>query len=168
MNALPVFLPSPALLRRLALLLLLALVASPPARAGDAEDATAAVNAFYADYLAQLDKDPRNGPEWLAKSPQLTREFKAAYARALKGQMDADPILCAQDTEPKGVRVTETKEISADAGVLKARWVNPGFSKEALYVHVRKTSAQWQIQRINDFGGPVPASARKYLPERGG
>ena len=159
----------PSFVARLALLITLAL-AAPLARAGDADDATAAVNAFYAEYIAHLDSKSKAvaTAEWIARSPRLTPEFKSAYAKASKKGMDADPILNAQDWDSKGVRVKETMEINAKAGVLKAWWVEPGFSEEPFYVHVRKTGGQWQIQRINGFGGPVPASARKYLPERGG
>ncbi len=160
----------PLLFRRFFLFLALLLAAAPPARAGDAKDAAAAVNAFYTEYIAQMDLDKGGDSDaaWVARCPRLTPEFKAAYARTQRKGFDADPIFDAQDYGKQGVRVSDTLEINAKAGVLRARWVETGFSEKPFVIHVRKAGGNWLIHRINGFGGTVPPAARKYLPERGG
>ncbi len=163
---------APAFLRSLPWLAAWFLAVVPGAFAGDKEDAAAAVDAFYQEFIAKWKPPLGNGETaaWVAQSPRLTPELKAAYAKWRRTgikEEDGDPILNIQEPDPKGVRVVKTKAINGKEGVLEAEWVTPGTSEESLFVHVRKVGGKWLLHRVNRFGGPVSARAAKYLPERG-
>jgi lipoprotein-anchoring transpeptidase ErfK/SrfK len=102
------------------LFLLLAVVASLfaslPLLADDdakaAGDAGVVAEKFYAGYVAQVEGN-KDTKKWVAGSKLVTPNFKKAYAKAMSAkEVDADPVLNAQDvpTKPFKAEKPEIKE----------------------------------------------------------
>jgi hypothetical protein len=89
------------------LCLLIALFASlfaplPSLAADDAAaDPAAVAQKFYAGYVAQVEAN-KDTKKWVAASKLVTPNFKKAYAKAMNAEeVDADPVLNAQDVPSK-------------------------------------------------------------------
>ncbi len=56
---------------------------------------------FYAGYVARVDAN-KDTKAWVAQSKEVTAKFKKTYAKAMGSkELDADPVLNAQDTPTK-------------------------------------------------------------------
>jgi hypothetical protein len=72
-----------------------------------AEEPSAVAEKFYAGYVAQVDAN-KDTKAWVAKSKLVTGKFKKAYAKAMSDEeLDADPVLNAQDIPSKPFKVEE-------------------------------------------------------------
>ena len=139
-------------------LLALLLVFTPMLRAhaDDKADATKVVNSFYASYIAAALK-AENGDKVVKKSPQLSPEFKKAYAaivaKAWKEEpevgLDYDPIVCGQDFPDAGFEVKSiTLKDTAGSAVVSSK--DPNF-KHKIHLELVKQDGKWFIHDIEDF-----------------
>ena len=79
------------------------LFASLPSFAADeaAGDPGTVAEKFYAGYVAQVEAN-KDTKKWVAGSKLVTANFKKTYAKAMSAkEVDADPVLNAQDVPSK-------------------------------------------------------------------
>ena len=138
------------------LLLLLALVVSwftaSPLQAADeakakaAAEPGAAAESFYAGYIAQVNAN-KDTKKWVAGSKAVTAKFKKAYAKAMGAeQVDADPVLNAQDvpSQPFKAGKPEVKDNTATV-VLTAAF---GKDKHSVTVTLVKVDGAWLLDAV--------------------
>ena len=83
----------------------------------DDKSAGAAAEAFLAGYI----KADAKNVEWVAKTPLVTPEFKAAFKKARAAEsVDADPVLFAQDVPSTPFKAESSKVKGDTAAVLVA------------------------------------------------
>lgn len=80
----------------------------------DEKSAGAAAETFLAGYI----KADAKNREWVARSPLVTPEFKAAFKKAMASELvDADPVLFAQDV-PSTPFKAESSKVKGDAATV--------------------------------------------------
>jgi len=133
------------------LLVLLSLVISlfttlPCPAAEPAEDAGKAAEKFYAGYVAEVDAN-RDTKVWVAKSALATDKFKKAYAKVMNSEeVDADPVLNAQDipSQPFKVETIIVKDDSATVVIASSF----GDEKHTLKVKLAKVGGAWLMDAL--------------------
>jgi hypothetical protein len=74
-----------------------------------ADDPGAVVEKFYADYIAQIEGN-KDTTKWVAASKSVTENFKKTYAKAMSvEELEADPVLNAQDVPEKPFKASKTE-----------------------------------------------------------
>ena len=110
---------------------------------------------FYDQYLEVVDSKGGDKSAWIMKSTHVTPEFKKAYSAAMEsGDLDYDPILCAQDTPGKGYPY-KASAISVTGETATATMLT-GFGdwdKNPLKVVLALRNGAWLIHGINDLKG---------------
>ncbi|HEY1123730.1 MAG TPA: hypothetical protein VGE67_19085 [Haloferula sp.] len=102
---------------RFLLLLVVSLLTALPSFAADAaaDGPGQVAEKFYAGYVAQVEAN-KDTKAWVASSKLVTAKFKKDYAKAMSAEeIDADPVLNAQDvpTKPFKAEKPEIKETTA-------------------------------------------------------
>ena len=102
---------------RFLLLLVVSLLTALPSFAADAaaDGPGQVAEKFYAGYVAQVEAN-KDTKAWVASSKLVTAKFKKDYAKAMSAEeLDADPVLHAQDvpTKPFKAEKPEIKETTA-------------------------------------------------------
>ena len=118
---------------------------SKAAPAASAEPGTAA-EAFYAGYIAQVEAN-KDTKKWVAASKAVTAKFKKAYAKAMGAeQVDADPVLLAQEvpSQPFKAGKAEVKDNTATV-VLTAAF---GKDKHSVTVTLAKVDGAWLVDGV--------------------
>ena len=128
--------------------LLLALVALLLAAAPSfaAEEPGAVAEKFYAGYVSQVDSN-KDTKEFVAKSKLVTEKFKKAYAKAMNAEeIDADPVLNAQDipSQPFKAEKPEIKDDKAKV-VLGAAF---GETKHKVTAKLVKVDGVWLLDAV--------------------
>lgn len=128
---------------------LASLFASHPLLAAD-EAAAAAPGAvaekFYAGYVAQVEAN-RDTKKWVAGSTLVTAGFKKSYAKAMNAEeVDADPVLNAQDVPSKPFKAgkAEIKDTTATV-VLTTSF---GDQKHQVTAKLVKVSGAWLLDSV--------------------
>ena len=120
------------------------LFAAPPSFA--AEEPGQVAEKFYAGYVAQVDAN-KDTKVWVAKSKLVTEKFKKAYAKAMKAEdLDADPVLNAQDvpTKPFKAEKPEVKDDKATV-VLTTTF---GEEKHKVTAKLVKVDGVWLLDSV--------------------
>ena len=144
--------------RQLTAILLAVFTLLPAARADDKADATKVVESFYATYVAAALKD-QDGDKVVSKSPQLSPEFKKAYADLIKKALKEDPelglgydpILCGQDFPNVGYKV-KSVSLKESSGKVVLESKDPQF-QQTINVLVVKKEKGWLINGIEELVG---------------
>lgn len=111
-----------------------------------AEEPSVVAEKFYAGYVAQVDAN-KDTKAWVAKSKQVTEKFKKAYAKAMNAEeIDADPVLNAQDipTKPFKAEKPEIKDDKATV-VLTAAY---GDHKHKVTAKLVKGDGVWLLDAV--------------------
>lgn len=140
------------------LALLLVFTSIQTLRADDKADATRVVESFYAKYVAAALKE-EDGEKVVASSPQLSPEFKQAYADLMKKAwkedpevgLGHDPIVCGQDFPDVGYKV-KSVSLKDSSGKVVLESKDPNF-KQTIHVQVVKKKDGWLINGIEDLKG---------------
>lgn len=130
------------------LLSLAVLLSTLPVFAAEAAEGPGVVaEKFFAGYLAQVEAD-KDTKAWVAKSKMASKEFKAAYKKAMSAEeVDADAVIQAQDTP--------TSPFKAGAPVIKDTkatvTLTAKFGEDAHKVNVQLVQQEgaWLIQKIS-------------------
>lgn len=136
------------------LFLLIAVVASllttlPSLAADDANaaaDPGTVAEKFYAGYVAQVEAN-KDTKKWVAGSKLVTPNFKKAYAKAMSAkEVDADPVLNAQDVPSKPFKAgkPEIKDTTATVVLVTS------FGRESHKVTatLRKVDGVWLLDSV--------------------
>jgi lipoprotein-anchoring transpeptidase ErfK/SrfK len=128
--------------------LLLALCAfvftAAPAHA--ASEPAAVAEKFYAGYVAQVDSN-KDTKAWVASSKLVTDTFKKAYAKAMSAEeVDADPILKAQDIPTKPFKAE--KPVIADDKATVVLVAAFGEEKHKVKVRLVKVDDAWLVDAV--------------------
>lgn len=101
---------------------------------------------FYAGYVAQVDAN-KDTKVWVAKSDLVTDKFKKAYAKVMNAEeVDADPVLNAQDIPTKPFKA-QKPEINIDTAiVVLVSWF--GESEHKLKVRLVKKDGAWLMDVV--------------------
>ena len=111
-----------------------------------AEEPSTVAEKFYAGYVAQVDAN-KDTKAWVAKSKQVTDKFKKAYAKAMNSEeLDADPVLNAQDipTQPFKAGKPEIKDDKATV-VLNTAF---GEQKHKVTAKLVKIDGVWLLDAV--------------------
>lgn len=144
--------------RQLAAILLAVFTLLPAAQADDKADATKVVESFYATYVTAMVKN-EDGEKIVPKSPQLSPEFKKAYADLIKKArkedpelgLGYDPIVCGQDFPDVGYKV-KSISLQEATGKVVLESKDPNF-KQTISVLVVKKEKGWLINGIEKLVG---------------
>lgn len=131
----------------LLLSLVLTLFPALSSSAAEADDSPGNVTEkFYAGYVAEVDAN-RNTGAWVAKSKLVTDRFKKAYAKIMNSEeVDADPVLNAQDipSAPFKTETAITKENTATVVVASSF----GEDKHRLKLKLVKVDGVWLLDEL--------------------
>jgi hypothetical protein len=111
-----------------------------------AEEPSAVAEKFYAGYVAQVDAN-KDTKAWVAQSKLATANFKKTYAKAMSDEeLDADPVLNAQDipTKPFKAEKPEIKDDKATV-VLTAAF---GDHKHKVTAKLVKVDGVWLLDAV--------------------
>ena len=118
-----------------------------PVFAAEAADGPGVVaEKFFAGYLAQMEAD-KDTKTWVAKSKLASKEFKAAYKKAMSAEeVEADAVTQAQDTPTSPFKAGEPAIKDTKATVT----LTAKFGDEAHKVNVQLVQQEgaWLIQKI--------------------
>lgn len=131
-------------LRSLLFALLALLFTGLPSFAADEPGAVA--EKFYAGYVAQVEAN-KDTKAWVAASKLVTANFKKTYAKAMGAEeLDADPVLKAQDVPTKPFKA-EKPEIKDDKAtvVLTAAF---GEEKHKVKAKLVKVDGAWLLDAV--------------------
>ena len=134
-------------LRFLCLLLVSLLTALPSFAAGVAADGPGQVaEKFYAGYVAQVEAN-KDTNTWVASSKLVTAKFKKDYAKAMSSEeLDADPVLNAQDTPTKPFKADKPEIKDATATVVLA--TSFGSEKHKVTATLQKVDGAWLLDAV--------------------
>jgi uncharacterized protein YdbL (DUF1318 family) len=101
---------------------------------------------FFAGYLAQVEAD-KDTKAWVAKSKMASKEFKAAYKKAMSAEeIEADAVTQAQDTPTSPFKAGEAVIKDSKATVtLTAKF---GDDAHKVNVQLVQQEGAWLIQKI--------------------
>ena len=105
---------------RILLAVVVSIFTSLPSHGADvpAEDPAQVAEKFYAGYVAQVEAN-KDTKAWVANSKLVTAKFKKAYAKAMNAEeVDADPVLNAQDVPTKPFKAEKPNIKDAAATVV--------------------------------------------------
>jgi len=129
------------------LAVLASLFAAQPSPAADEAAAApgAVAERFYAGYVAQVEAN-RDTKKWVASSKLATANFKKSYAKAMSGEVDADPVLNAQDvpSQPFKAGKPEIKDTTATV-VLTTSF---GSAKHQVTATLVKVKGVWLLDAV--------------------
>ena len=117
-------------------------VAADPAADGPGQVA----EKFYAGYVAQVEAN-KDTKVWVASSKLVTAKFKKDYAKAMSDEeLDADPVLNAQDvpTKPFKAEKPEIKDSTATV-VLNTSF---GSEKHKITATLQKVDGAWLLDAV--------------------
>jgi hypothetical protein len=101
---------------------------------------------FYAGYVAQVEAN-KDTKAWVAGSKLVTAKFKKDYAKAMSAEeLDADPVLNAQDvpTKPFKAEKPEIKDTTATV-VLTTTF---GSEKHKVTATLQKVEGAWLLDAV--------------------
>lgn len=134
------------------LCLLIAIVASlfaslPSLAADDAAgDPGTVAETFYAGYVAQVEAN-KDTKVWVAGSKLVTANFKKAYSKAMNAkEVDADPVLNAQDVPSKPFKAgkPEIKDTTATVVLVTSF----GREKHQVTARLLKVNGVWLLDSV--------------------
>ena len=134
---------------RLLIAVIVSLFASLPSLAAD--DATAAgpgavAEKFYAGYVAQVEAN-KDTKKWVAGSKLVTANFKKAYAKAMNAEeVDADPVLNAQDVPSKPFKAG--KPVIKDSTATVVLSTSFGEQKHQVTATLVKVKETWLLESV--------------------
>ena len=111
-----------------------------------ADDPGAAAEKFYAEYIAQIEGN-KDTTQWVAASKAVTENFKKSYAKAMSvEELEADPVLKAQDVPEKPFKVSKTEITDSKATVLLTTTFDGG--KHQVTVTLLKVDGIWLLDAV--------------------
>jgi lipoprotein-anchoring transpeptidase ErfK/SrfK len=124
------------------------LFASRPTFAADeaAVDPGAVAEKFYAGYVAQVEAN-KDTKKWVAGSKLVTANFKKTYAKAMSAkEVDADPVLNAQDVPSKPFKAgkPEIKDTAATVVLVTSF----GKEKHQVTATLKKVDGVWLLDSV--------------------
>lgn len=128
--------------------LLLALCALVPTSfsAQAADEPSAVAEKFYAGYVAEVDAN-KDTTVWVSKSKLATEKFKKAYAKAMNSEdLDADPVLNAQDIPDKPFKAG--KPVIKDDKATVVLNAGSGEYRHSVTVKLVKTDGVWLLDSV--------------------
>ena len=133
---------------RFLLLVVVSLLTLPPSFAAEAaaDGPDQVAEKFYAGYVAQVEAN-KDTKAWVAASKLVTAKFKKDYAKAMSSEeLDADPVLNAQDvpTKPFKAEKPEIKDTTATV-VLTTSF---GSEKHKVTATLQKVDGAWLLDAV--------------------
>ena len=111
-----------------------------------AEEPGQVAETFYAGYVAQVDAN-KDTKTWVAKSKLVTEKFKRAYAKAMSAEeVDADPVLNAQDVPSKPFKAEKPDIKDATATVVLT--TSFGTEKHMVTAKLLKVDGAWLLDSV--------------------
>lgn len=132
----------------LLLAVIASLFASLPSFAADevVSGPGAVAEKFYAGYVAQVEAN-KDTKKWVAGSKLVTANFKKAYAKAMSAeQVDADPVLNAQDVPSKPFKAGKPEIRDTSATVVLV--TSFGEQKHQVTATLRKVDGVWLLDAV--------------------
>jgi nitrogen fixation protein FixH len=112
-----------------------------------ADEPAAVAEKFYSGYVAQVDSN-KDTKAWVANSKQVTDKFKKAYAKAMNAEeVEADPILKAQDIPTKPFKA-EKPEIKDDKATVVLAAPYGDAEKHKVTVKLVKVDGVWLLDAV--------------------
>jgi hypothetical protein len=133
---------------RLLLLAVVSLFTQLPSFAADAaaDGPGQVAEKFYAGYVAQVEAN-KDTKAWVAGSKLVTAKFKKDHAKAMSSEeLDADPVLSAQDvpTKPFKAEKPEIKDSTATVVLTTAF----GSEKHKVTATLQKVDGVWLLDAV--------------------
>jgi hypothetical protein len=114
-----------------------------------ADDAAAEPGAvaekFYAGYVAQVEAN-KNTKKWVAGSKLVTANFKTTYTKAMSGEVDADPVLNAQDVPSQPFKAGKPEIKGTTATVVLT--TSFGSEKHQITATLVKVKGVWLLDAV--------------------
>ena len=134
-------------LRFLLLLVVSLLTALPSIAADAAADGPGQVaEKFYAGYVAQVEAN-KDTKAWVASSKLVTAKIKKDYAKAMSAEeLDADPVLNAQDVPTKPLKAEKPEIMDSPATVVLT--TSFGSEKHKVTATLRKVDGAWLLDAV--------------------
>ena len=133
---------------RILLTVVVSLFTALPSYAADppAQDPGQVAEKFYAGYVAQADAN-KDTKAWVAGSKLVTAKFKKAYAKAMNAEeVDADPVLNAQDVPTQSFKAEKTEINDATATVVLT--TSFGTGKHQVTAKLVKVDGVWLLDSV--------------------
>ncbi|MEK7952382.1 hypothetical protein [Luteolibacter soli] len=133
---------------RFLLLFVVSLVTALPSFAADApaDGPEKVAEKFYAGYVAQVEAN-KDTKVWVAASKLVTPKFKKDYAKAMSAEeVDADPVLNAQDVPTKPFKADKPEIKDAAATVVLT--TSFGSEKHKVTATLRKVDGAWLLDAV--------------------
>ncbi len=133
---------------RILLTVVVSLFTLLPSHAAEAaaDDPGQVAEKFYAGYVAQVEAN-KDTKVWVANSKLVTAKFKKAYAKAMNAEeVDADPVLNAQDVPSKPFKA-EKPEIK-DAAATVVLTTSFGTGKHQVTAKLLKVDGAWLLDSV--------------------
>ncbi|MCW1915618.1 YbjP/YqhG family protein [Luteolibacter sp. GHJ8] len=113
-----------------------------------ADEPSAVAEKFYAGYVAEVEAN-KDTKVWVAKSKLASEKFKKAYAKAMNSdELDADPVLNAQDIPDKPFKAQ--KPVIKDDKATVVLNAGSGEYKHSVTVKLVKTDGVWLLDAVNE------------------
>ncbi|HWB06996.1 MAG TPA: hypothetical protein VG796_28495 [Verrucomicrobiales bacterium] len=101
---------------------------------------------FYAGYVAQVEAN-KDTKKWVAGSKLVTANFKKAYAKAMSAkEVDADPVLNAQDVPSKPFKAEKPAIKDTTATVVLV--TSFGKDKHQVTATLKKVDGVWLLESV--------------------
>jgi len=133
---------------RFLLLLVVSLFTVLPSVAADAaaDGPGQVAEKFYAGYVAQVEAN-KDTKAWVASSKLVTAKFKKDYAKAMGSEeLDADPVLNAQDVPTKPFKAEKPEIKDATATVVLT--TSFGSEKHKVTATLQKVDGAWLLNAV--------------------
>lgn len=133
---------------RLLLLAVVSLFTQLPSFAADAaaDGPGQVAEKFYAGYITQVEAN-KDTKAWVANSKLVTAKFKKAYAKAMSSEeLDADPVLNAQDVPTKPFKAEKPEVTDSTATVLLT--TSFGSEKHKVTATLQKVDGVWLLDAV--------------------
>jgi len=133
---------------RFLLLALVSLFTVLPSFAADApkDEPGQVAEKFYAGYVAQVEAN-KDTKAWVAASKLVTPKFKKDYAKAMSAEeIDADPVLNAQDVPTKPFKAD--KPVIKDATATVVLTTTFGSEKHKITATLQKVDGAWLLDAV--------------------
>ena len=133
---------------RFLLLSLVSLFTVLPSFAADApkDEPGQVAEKFYAGYVAQVEAN-KDTKAWVAASKLVTPKFKKDYAKAMSAEeIDADPVLNAQDVPTKPFKAD--KPVIKDATATVVLTTTFGSEKHKITATLQKVDGAWLLDAV--------------------
>jgi len=131
---------------RLFLVLVISWFVAAPVFGAEDEGPGKAAEKFYAGYVAAVDAN-KDTKAWVTQSKLVTAKFRKAYLKIMNSEeIDADPVLNAQDIPSKPF-LTEKEEITGDAAKVVVA-SSFGEDKHRLKLKLLKVDGVWLLDEL--------------------